>query len=57
VELDLSSGLLACKAGTQLLEPHLQSILLSLVWRWYLLSYLPRLALNYNLPDISVQSG
>jgi hypothetical protein len=31
------------------LEPHLQSILFWLFWRWGLLSYLPRLVLNLNL--------
>jgi hypothetical protein len=30
----LNSGLHACKAGTLPLEPHLQSILLWLFWRW-----------------------
>jgi hypothetical protein len=42
----LNSGLCGCKAGALLLEPHLQSILLWLFWRWGLLNYLPRLALN-----------
>jgi hypothetical protein len=31
---DLNSGLCICKAGTLLLEPHLQSILLWWFWRW-----------------------
>jgi hypothetical protein len=30
----LNSGLCTCKAVTLLLEPHLQSILLWLFWRW-----------------------
>jgi hypothetical protein len=30
----LTSGLHTCKVGTLLLEPHLQSILLWLFWRW-----------------------
>jgi hypothetical protein len=38
----------ACKADTLLLEPHLQSILLWLFWRWGLTNYLPGLALNHN---------
>jgi hypothetical protein len=36
VELGLDSGLHTCKAGTLLLEPHLQFILLWLVWKWSL---------------------
>jgi hypothetical protein len=40
----LTSGLYTCKAGNLLLEPHLQSILRWLFWRWGLLNYLPRLA-------------
>jgi hypothetical protein len=33
----------ACKAGFLPLEPHLQSILLWLFWRWGLVKYLPRI--------------
>jgi hypothetical protein len=36
-----------------LLEPHLQSILLWLFWRWGLPNYFPRLVLNLNSPDLS----
>jgi hypothetical protein len=50
----LNSGLCTCKAGTSKskglqLEPHIQSILLWLFWRWDLVNYLPRMALNCNL--------
>jgi hypothetical protein len=41
VGLGLNSGLCSCKAGIVLLEPHLQSILFWLFWRWGLASYLP----------------
>jgi hypothetical protein len=44
--LGLNLGLHACKAGTLPLEPHLQSILFWLFWRWGLVIYLSRLALN-----------
>jgi hypothetical protein len=44
----LNSWLHACKA--LLLEPHLESILLWLFWRWSLVNYLPGLALNLDLP-------
>jgi hypothetical protein len=37
----LNSGLCVCKAGTLLLEPHLQSILFWLFWRWGLTNYFP----------------
>jgi hypothetical protein len=33
-DLGFNSGLYGCKAGTLLLEPHLQPILLWLFWRW-----------------------
>jgi hypothetical protein len=42
------------KAGTQPLEPHLQSILLWLLWRWSLKNYLPKLASNPDPPDFSL---
>jgi hypothetical protein len=53
----LKSRLCACKPGTLLLEPHFQSILLQLFWRWGLTNYLPRLALNSDHPDLSLQSS
>jgi hypothetical protein len=34
-------------------ESYLQSILLWLFWRWGLVNYLPRLALNCNLPNLT----
>jgi hypothetical protein len=37
----LNSGLCTCKAGTVLLEPHLQPISFWLFWRWGLANYLP----------------
>jgi hypothetical protein len=36
------------KAGTPSLQPHLQSILFWLFWRWGLMNYLPRLASNLD---------
>jgi hypothetical protein len=54
---DLNSGFFTCKAGALLLESHIQSILLSLVWRWgSLTNYLPGLALNLSPPNLSLQS-
>jgi hypothetical protein len=50
-------GLCTCKAGPLLLEPHLQYILFWLFWSWGLLNYLSRLALNHNLPDLSILSS
>jgi hypothetical protein len=44
VELGLNSGICAYKAGALLLEPHFQSILLSLTMRWGLANYFPGLA-------------
>jgi hypothetical protein len=46
------------KSGAVLLEPHLQSILLCIFWRWGLEtpSYLPRVSSNCNSPDISLPS-
>jgi hypothetical protein len=46
LEFDSDSGLCACKAGALPLEPHLQSILLWLFWRWGLRNYLPGLVSN-----------
>jgi hypothetical protein len=39
------------------LEPHFQSILLWLVWRFGLLNYLPGLASNHNPPSLSLPSS
>jgi hypothetical protein len=50
----LNSMLQACKTGAVLLEPHLQSILLWLFWRWGLLNYLLRLTSYLNIPDLSL---
>jgi hypothetical protein len=52
----LNIGLHAYKAGTLLLEPHFQSILLWLFWRWGLVNYLPRLASNLDPPDLNLPS-
>jgi hypothetical protein len=53
----VDSGLCAYKAGTLLLEPHLQSIWLRLFWRWSLVNYLPGLALNHNPPNLILPSS
>jgi hypothetical protein len=56
----LHSGLHIFKASALLLEPHLQSILLWLFWRWGSReNYLPRLALNHNLnpPNLNLSSS
>jgi hypothetical protein len=53
----LNSGFHNCKAVTLPLEPHLQSILLWLFWRWGFWNYLPGLALNRNPPDLSLPSS
>jgi hypothetical protein len=50
------AGLHAHKAGALPLEPHLQSILLWLFWRWGLVNYSPRLALNHDPPNLSLPS-
>jgi hypothetical protein len=55
--LGLNSGLHVCKAGALLLEPHLQSILLWLFWRWDLANYLPGLAWKHASPDLSLPSS
>jgi hypothetical protein len=44
----LNSGFHACKAGSPVLKPHLQSILLWLFWRWALENYFPGLASNWD---------
>jgi hypothetical protein len=41
----------------QTLEPHLQSILLRLFWRWGLMNYLPGLVSSHNPPDLSFPSS
>jgi hypothetical protein len=46
---DVQSFMLA-KAGALFLDPHPQTILLWLFWKWGLLSYLPGLALNHDEP-------
>jgi hypothetical protein len=38
-DCSLNSGFHTCKASTLLLEPHLQSILCWLFWRWGLMNY------------------
>jgi hypothetical protein len=45
------------KAGALLLEPHPQSILLWLFWRWCLRKFLSWLVLNLDLPDLSFPSS
>jgi hypothetical protein len=52
-----NSGLYTCKAGVLLLEPHLQSIFLWLIWRWGLENYLLSLALNCKPPDLILASS
>jgi hypothetical protein len=39
------------------LEPHIQSTLLWLVWRFGLLNYLPELASNHSPPSLSLPSS
>jgi hypothetical protein len=56
LKLGLNKGLHACKAGALMLGPHLQSILFWLFWRWGLLNYFPRLALNHDPPYVSLPS-
>jgi hypothetical protein len=51
----LNTELCTCKAGALQFGPHLQSILLWLFWRWGFTNSLPRLALNHDLPDLSLQ--
>jgi hypothetical protein len=52
-----TQGLHAYKTGALLLQPHLQSVLLWLFWRWDMMIYLPRLALNFNPPNLSLPSS
>jgi hypothetical protein len=47
----------ACKAGILLLEPHLQSILLWLFWKWSLVNCFSRLSSNLDLPTVSFPSS
>jgi hypothetical protein len=49
----LYSELCTCKASLPL-KPHFQSILLWLFWRWGLLNYLPRVALDCDPPNLSL---
>jgi hypothetical protein len=51
-----NSGLHTHKADA-LLEPHLQSILHWLFWRWDLANFLPMLALNHYPPNLSIPSS
>jgi hypothetical protein len=53
---NLNSGLSACKADT-LYHLSLQSILLGSFWRWGFVKYLPRLASNCDLSDLSLPSS
>jgi hypothetical protein len=52
----LTQGLCAHEASTQLLEPHLQSILFWLFLRWGLENYLPRLVSCYVVLKIMILS-
>jgi hypothetical protein len=52
----LNSGFHFCKAGALPLEPHLQSILVWLFWKWGS-HYLPRLASNCHSSDLSFPSS
>jgi hypothetical protein len=49
----LNSGLSACKAGTLLLEPHLQSIFAVIILEMGLENYLLGLASNCSPPNYS----
>jgi hypothetical protein len=51
----LNSRLHTCIAGALLLDPHFQSTLLWLFWRWGLGNYLPRLDSNCYSPDLASQ--
>jgi hypothetical protein len=57
VDWGLNSGLCTCKAATLPLDPHLQSILLWLFWRWSFLNYWPRLALNLDPAYLNLPSS
>jgi hypothetical protein len=52
-----NSALCTWKVGTLPLEPHLQSLLLWLFGDGGLTNYLPGLALNCDLPDLSLPSS
>jgi hypothetical protein len=56
-DCNLNSGLRTCEAGSLLLEPLLQSILLWLFWRWGLKKCLPGLASNHDSPDSIIPSS
>jgi hypothetical protein len=45
------------QSNALLLEAHLQHILFWLFWRWALVNCFPWLALNYNLPNLSLPSS
>jgi hypothetical protein len=53
----LNPGFCTCKAGALLLEPLLQFILLWVFWRWGLVNYLSRLALNCDPLQLSLPSS
>jgi hypothetical protein len=55
LEWTLISGLCTYKVGTLPLEPHIQSILLQLFWKWSLENYLFGMALNCDLSISSSQ--
>jgi hypothetical protein len=50
----LDSRLSTYNAGALPLEPHLQSILLWLIWRWDLMNYLYGLTSNQDPPSLQV---
>jgi hypothetical protein len=51
---NLNLGLRAHKAGILLIDPHFQSILFWLFWRWGVVNYLPGLVSNHDPPDLSL---
>jgi hypothetical protein len=60
--MELEFKLRACKAGAHKagalpLELHLQFILLWLFWRWGLVNFLPRLALNQDPANLSLPNS
>jgi hypothetical protein len=55
VGVELNLGLCVEKADAVLLEPHLHSIWLCLIWWWGVVNYFDRLASNHGPPDLSLQ--
>jgi hypothetical protein len=53
----LNSGLCTCKGVALWLKTRLQSILLSLIWRWSLRNYLSKQTWNCNPPDLSLPNS